>query len=56
MKKIYCFIMLFLYLIGVIGGIGYTIYYGLYHIAIGIAATGFLAFSDAKEMFEYLKS
>lgn len=56
MKKIYCFVMLLLYILGVIGGIGYTIYYGEYHIAVGIAATGFLAFTKAKEMFDYLKS
>lgn len=56
MKKVFCFIMLFLYVLGVIGGIGYTIYYGEYHIAVGVASLGYMAFGKAKEYFDYLKS
>jgi hypothetical protein len=56
MKKGLYFVLLFLYVIGVIGGIGYTIYYGVYHISLGIAVTGFLAFEKAKSYFDYLKS
>ena len=55
MKKVYCFIMLCLYVLGVVGGIGYTCYCGAYPIAVGVAATGFLAFYKAKEYFCYLK-
>lgn len=48
--------MLCLYILGVLGGIGYTCYYGAYPIAAGVAATGFLAFEKAKGYFDYLKS
>ena len=54
-KKFYCFVMLCLYVLGVLGGIGYAIYGGAWPVAIGIAATAYLAFPKAKELFEYLK-
>ena len=47
--------MLCLYVLGVVGGIGYTIYCGVYPIAVGVAATAFMAFGKAKEYFNYLK-
>jgi len=55
MKKVYCFIMLCLYVLGTIWGIGYTIYYGAYPIAIGVGATAFLAFDKIKDYFNYVK-
>jgi len=48
--------MLCLYVLGVIGGIGYTIYCGAYPIFAGVAALGYMAFGKAKEYFDYLKS
>ena len=54
MKKILSFILLCLYVLGVVGGIGYTIYFGVWYVAIGIAALGYMAFPKAKECFENL--
>jgi len=48
--------MLFLYALGVIGGIGYTLYYGAYAVTAGVAALGYMAFGKAKEYFDYLTS
>ena len=56
LKKILSFFMLCLYALGVIGGIGYTIYCGAYPIAVGVAALGYMAFGKAKEYFDYLRS
>ena len=54
MKKIFCFVMIILYILGVIGGIGYTIYCGAWPIAVGIAALGYMAFPELKKYFNYL--
>lgn len=54
MKKILVFLVLVLAVLGLLGGIGYTIYYGGYPIAIGIAVLGYLAYPKAKEMFKGL--
>lgn len=56
MKKILVFLVLALAVLGLLGGIGYTIYYGGYPIAIGIAVLGYLAYPKAKEMFKNLFS
>lgn len=56
LKKILSFFMLCLYVLGVIGGIGYTLYCGAYPISAGVAALGYMAFGKAKEYFDYLKS
>jgi hypothetical protein len=56
LRKILSFFMLCLYVLGVIGGIGYTIYCGAYPIAGGVAALGYMAFGKAKEYFDYLRS
>lgn len=53
-KKIFYFFMLLLCVLGLIGGIGYTIYYGTYAVTVGIAALGYTAFPKAKEYFEKL--
>lgn len=55
MKQFIAFILLALYVVGVIGGIGYSVFYGGYLIAVGIVATAYLAFPKAKELFEILK-
>ena len=44
--------VLLLYAMGVIGGIGYAIYNGAYPIAVGVAVTGWLAFPKVKEIFK----
>lgn len=56
LRKILSFFMLCLYVLGVIGGIGYTLYCGAYPIAAGVAALGYMAFGKAKEYFDYLRS
>ena len=45
-------LVLLLYAMGVIGGIGYAIYNGAYPIAVGVAVTGWLAFPKVKEIFK----
>ena len=48
------FVILAIALVGLVGGIGYTIYSGAYPIAVGVAALGYLAYPKAKEMFKGL--
>lgn len=45
------FFTIFLYIIAVIGGIGYSIYDGNYIIAAAIAVCAVLAFPKVKEIF-----
>lgn len=52
MNKIIDFILLFLTLIGIIGGIGYSIYDGRWVIAVGIAVAGYMAWPKVKKVFE----
>lgn len=54
MNKILNFILLFLTLIGLIGGIGYSIYDGRWVIAVGLVATGYMAWPKVKKVFEEL--
>jgi hypothetical protein len=54
MKKIINFILLFLTLIGIIGGIGYSIYNSAWVIAVGIAVAGYMAWPKVKKVFEEL--
>lgn len=56
MKEFIAFLLLCLYVLGTIGGIGYLLYYGEYHVAIGVAGTGYLAWPKAKELFDFLRS
>lgn len=56
MKSIELFLILAIAFLGLVGGIGYTIYNGAYLIAIGIAVLGYLAYPKAKEMFKALFS
>lgn len=43
-------LVLLLYAMGVIGGIGYAIYNGAYPIAVGVAVTGWLALPKVREI------
>lgn len=54
MKKILLFLVLVLAVLGLLGGIGYTIYYGTYPITVGVAVLGYLAYPKAKKMFKEL--
>ena len=54
MKKILNFLLIFLTLIGIIGGIGYGIYGGRCVIAVGIAVAGYMAWPKVKKVFEEL--
>ena len=51
MKRVLCFILLFLTIIGLIGGIGYGIYDGRWVIAVGIAVAGYMAWPKVKKVF-----
>ena len=53
-KKLFYGLMLLLYVIGVINGIGYSIYIKEYVTAIGVLALAFMAFPTAKNYFDYL--
>lgn len=54
MNKILSFFLLVLAFVGVVGGIGYTVYYKAYPIAVGIAVTGWMALVRVKELFKVL--
>ena len=54
MKKIYYFIMICLWVLGVVGGIGYSLFCSAWAIAIGVAATGYMAVPTIKEYFNNL--
>ena len=46
--------MICLYIIGVIGGIGYTIYGGAYPCAVGVLALGWMSWPKVKEYYNLL--
>lgn len=54
MKKLFIAIMLCFYILGTFGALGYSIYDGNYHIAIGVAVTGYIAFFKAREYWNVL--
>jgi uncharacterized membrane protein len=54
MKKIGYFVMLCLWVLGVLGGIGWSLYSGGYVIAVGVAVTGWMAWPKVKEYFTKL--
>lgn len=49
MKKIFYFIMVCLYALGVIGGLGYTCVNHAWVIAAGVLAVGIMAFPRVKQ-------
>lgn len=53
-NKTLIFILLILAFIGIIGGIGYTIYCKAYIIGIGLVAAGYVAWPRFKELFDEL--
>lgn len=54
MKKLFAFVMIALYILGAIGGIGYSMYCGAYPIAVGVAALAFMAWPELKKYFTNL--
>ena len=54
MNKILAFFLLVLAFVGVVGGIGYTVYYKAYPIAVGIAVVGWMAWPKVKGFFRRL--
>lgn len=54
MKKYLYLVGLFLYAMGVIGGIGYSIYAGAWVIAVAVLVLGVMAFPTAKVFYEEL--
>ena len=53
-KKFIYFIMLALYVMGTINGIGYSCWIGQYATAIGVAALAFMAWPTAVNYFKYI--
>ena len=54
MKKVFYLILLFLALIGIVGGIGYTIYFGAYVVSVGLVAAGYLVYPKVVELIKSL--
>lgn len=46
--------MICLYILGVIGGIGYTIYGGSYPCAAGVVALGWMSWTKVKKYYNLL--
>ena len=54
MKKFYYFIMLALYVLGTINGVGYSCYIHEYVTAIGVTVLAFMAWPTAVNFWKYL--
>ena len=54
MKKVYCFLMLCLYVLGSIGGIGYSVFNGAWPVAAGVAALAYMAWPKVVECYKGL--
>ena len=54
MKKFISFIIICLYVLGTIGGLGWVLYSEGYVIAVGVVAVAFMAFPSAKKYFKEL--
>lgn len=54
MKKAFSLIMLFFWLMGIIGGIGYSLYCNAYPIAFGVLVTGWLSWPKVKDLWDNL--
>lgn len=55
LMKPLCLLLLALYVLGVVGGVGYTLYYGKWYVSIGVLTTGILAFDNVRKIWSYLK-
>jgi hypothetical protein len=54
MKKFISFIMICLYVLGVIGGLGWALYSGGYMIAVGVCAVAYMAWDKMVEYYHNL--
>ena len=54
MKKYFSFIMICLYVLGTIGGLGWVLYSGGYVIAVGVVAVAYMAWPKLVEYFRDL--
>ena len=54
MKKLISFLVICLWVIGTIGGVGYGIYEGAYPVAAGCLVNGILALPTVKKHFDIL--
>lgn len=54
MNKILIFLLLILTFLGIVGGIGYTLYDGAYAITVGLIAAGYVAWPRFWELFKQL--
>ena len=56
MKKIFSFIIICLWVLGTVGGFGYSIHSGATLIALAVAVLGIMAFPVARDAYRYLTS
>ena len=49
LKKVLSFVLLFLWVMGIVGGIGYSIYGGAWPVAIGVAVLAYAAWPELKK-------
>ncbi len=54
LKKVLSFVLLFLWAMGIMGGIGYSIYGGAWPIAVGVAVAAWLSWPKVTELFHNL--
>ena len=54
LKKVLSFVLLFLWAMGIVGGIGYSIYGGAWPIAVGVVVTAWLSWPKVTELFHNL--
>ena len=54
MYKLISFLLLAFSIMGIVGGIGYTLWYGAYPIAMGVVATGYLAYPNIVKCYKEL--
>ena len=54
MKQFFYFIMICLYILGTIGGIGWVLYSQGYVIAVGVVAVAVMAWPKVKEYYKNL--
>jgi hypothetical protein len=54
MKNVLIGFLLFAAFVGAVGGFGYLMYYGEYHIAIGLVATAYLACFKGRELWKVI--
>ena len=54
MKKIIILLILFLWVMGIVGGIGYSIWQGAWPVAVGVLVCGWLSWPRVVELYKGL--